>query len=376
MIGEYIGQIASIMRMEIRKTFFARRSMWIYLLAMVPVLLFYANSIYAGRQRERLAQIAATHPISSEDLRSIGPRMSKTQVVEKLGEPYRKFSRQVWNGQRGRGGRGRPGELAPPPPPSQIERATYLYTDGESDLTVNFYGDRVERIFLRSTVNLDDSLLVFASVFQLYFIRLAVVFGCAGIFMNLFRGELLDKSLHFYMLAPLPREVVMLGKYLAGVLATATIFSLSAGLQFWAMLHRFDGLKVVEYMQNGGWSHIGSYMAVAALACAGYGAIFLTAGIMLSNPTIPAAFILIWEGINGFLPSTLKKVSLIYYLQSLCPVAAPPDRNLPALLRTLISVTEPASIAGAVGAILLATAVILVLGGWQARSLEINYSAE
>ena len=43
-----------------------------------------------------------------------------------------------------------------------------------------------------------------------------IFFGCLGIFMNLFRGEVLDRSLHYYFLAPVRREVLVIGKYLAG----------------------------------------------------------------------------------------------------------------------------------------------------------------
>ena len=38
-----------------------------------------------------------------------------------------------------------------------------------------------------------------------------------GIFSNLFRGEMLEKTLHYYYLTPLRREVLVAGKYLAGL---------------------------------------------------------------------------------------------------------------------------------------------------------------
>ena len=38
---------------------------------------------------------------------------------------------------------------------------------------------------------------VYAGIFQFFYLRLAIFFGCLGIFMNLFRGEMLDKTLHF-----------------------------------------------------------------------------------------------------------------------------------------------------------------------------------
>lgn len=58
-------------------------------------------------------------------------------------------------------------------------------------------------------------------------------------FTNLFRGEMLDKSLRFYLLAPVPHPMLVLGKYLAGLFATSVIFSLSTALQFAAMLRGF-----------------------------------------------------------------------------------------------------------------------------------------
>ena len=42
--------------------------------------------------------------------------------------------------------------------------------------------------------------------------------------MNLFRGEMLDKTLHYWFLAPARREVLLAGKYLAGLIAAVVIF--------------------------------------------------------------------------------------------------------------------------------------------------------
>src|SRR5678815_3078380 len=106
---------------------------------------------------------------------------------------------------------------------------------------------------------LSSLLLVFASAFQLYYLRLALFFGCAAVFTNLFRGELLDKSLHFYLLTPVPRSALVLGKYLAGVIVTSLVFATSTGLQFIAMLRGFSNEPVQDYLRHGGWDHIGAY---------------------------------------------------------------------------------------------------------------------
>ena len=54
-------------------------------------------------------------------------------------------------------------------------------------------------------------------MFQFYYLRAGIFFGCVGIFSNLFRGEMLEKTLHYYYLTPLRREVLVTGKYLAGL---------------------------------------------------------------------------------------------------------------------------------------------------------------
>ena len=43
----------------------------------------------------------------------------------------------------------------------------------------------------------DDS-MVYAALFQFFYLRGAIFFGCVGIFSNLFRGEMLEKTLHYY----------------------------------------------------------------------------------------------------------------------------------------------------------------------------------
>ena len=60
-------------------------------------------------------------------------------------------------------------------------------------------------------------------------------------------------------------------------------------------------------------------MLVAALACVGYGAVFLMCGLFFRNPMIPAAVVMVWENLNPFLPTVLKKISVIFYLKNLCP---------------------------------------------------------
>src|SRR3984893_15190349 len=195
--------------------------------------------------------------------------------------------------------------------------------------------------------------------------------------MNLFRGEILDRSLHFYFLAPIRREVLMVGKFLAGLLATCTIFVTSELLQTSAFLWHFSARQSDVYLyHNHGLEHAAIYLGVTVLACIGYGAFFMVAGMLFRNPIIPAAVILIWEGINPFLPTLLKEFSVIYYLKSLCPVDIPSAPGTPPVLALLISNSDPVAAPVAVLGILGVALIALYVSSIQVTRMEINSTPE
>ena len=51
--GLWWAQIRSVIRLEMRKTFFAKRGIWVYLLALAPAALFFADSIAVMHDRDR-----------------------------------------------------------------------------------------------------------------------------------------------------------------------------------------------------------------------------------------------------------------------------------------------------------------------------------
>jgi ABC-type transport system involved in multi-copper enzyme maturation permease subunit len=355
--GLWWAQIRSVIRLEMRKTFFAKRGIWVYLLALAPAALFLADSIAVIHDRDRKAEEASTHAVNREMIGSIKMGMTRDEVVEKLGEPYGKT---VFRIGRGRG---------------QHEQAMYRYTDGENDYVYIFRDDELHGIRTNELRTIPKDSLIFATVFQFFYLRLAIFFGCVGIFTNLFRGELLDKSLHFYLLAPIRREVLLVGKYLAGLIATVVIFTTSTALQLLAIGWHLTGPAMTEYLHGLGMRQIGAYLGVTALACLGYGSVFLAAGLVFRNPIIPAAVVLLWESANPFLPATLKKISVIFYLQSMCPVVARPN-DMPALAALLLSSAEATPVVWAASGLVAVTMVLLALAARQARKLEINYSSD
>ncbi len=360
------AQIRAIVRIEMKKTFFAKRGLWIYLLAFAPVALFLTHSLVEIHQHGARRQMASknSRPLTEYDFRAISAGMSRDEVIARLGEPsiYRSRPRRVRTGRNAY--RIVPGE-------------TLRYSDGNDELVLTIENGVVTGIGRISGVNLGQDSYVFAGVFQFFFIRLAIFFGCLGIFMNLFRGEMLDKSLHFYLLTPVRREVLMLGKYLAGLLAATVIFSVSTALQLFALLLQFDSSTIAQYLdQNHGVSQMAAYLGVTILACIGYGSIFLAAGLLFRNPIVPAAAVLIWEAANPVLPALLKKISVIYYLKSLCPVEISLDPGMPPLFALLVSNPEPVSRYIAIFGLLALSVVVLFAAAKRVRRLEINYGAD
>ena len=362
------AQIKAVIRLEMKKTFFAKRGLWIYVLAAMPVMLFIAYAVATSSHRNRSASIAAQgeKTLTSQDMRAIKPEMTSQEVIAILGKPPITFH---WTENR--------------PPQTgkgmsiEVLHESYHYSDGQSDLFVRLADGKVENITIQQGNNLGQDSIMFAGVFQFFFLRLAIFFGCLGIFMNLFRGEILDRSLHFYFLAPIRREVVMTGKFLAGLLATCTIFVTSELLQTIAFLWHFPPTVRELYLyHNRGLEHAAIYLGVTVLACVGYGAFFLVAGMMFRNPILPAAAILIWEGINPFLPAVLRQFSVIYYLKSLCPVDIPSPPGTPPVFALLVSNADPVAPPIAILGILVVALIALYVSSVQVRRMEINYTNE
>lgn len=217
--------------------------------------------------------------------------------------------------------------------------------------------------------NFNELSLVYAAVYNGLILRTLVFFGCAWVFMNLFRGEVVDRSLHYYFLAPVRREILVLGKYLSGLIATLVLFSITTIgsmliLYFWL----FPSESAGYFFGGAGATQLLSYLGVTILACIGYGAVFLIIGLFFRNPIIPGLLLYGWEWINFLLPPLLKKVSVIHYLHSLVPVPMPEG--------PFAVLVEPTPAWISVPSLLLFTGVVLFLASLHIRRMEISYAGE
>jgi ABC-type transport system involved in multi-copper enzyme maturation permease subunit len=221
----------------------------------------------------------------------------------------------------------------------------------------------------RELANPGDALVVFANLYEALILRTVVFFGSAWVFMNLFRGEIVDRSLHYYFLAAVRREVLVVGKYLSGLVAASILFT---GATLVCVVLNYvprGAAAAVEHLSSGpGLKHAASYLAITALGVVGYGAMFLVIGLFFRNPIIPALAVYGWEWINFLLPPILKKVSVVHYLQSLTPV--------PVSEGPFAIVAEPTPAWIAVPLLLGLSAVFVTFAARRIRHMEIKYGTD
>jgi ABC-type transport system involved in multi-copper enzyme maturation permease subunit len=211
---------------------------------------------------------------------------------------------------------------------------------------------------------------IFAILYHALILRTVVFFGCAWIFMNLFRGELVDRSLHYYFLSAVRREVLVVGKYLSGLVTSIILFTATTVVSILLLYFPHYYSQSLRYFTEGrGLGQLLAYAGITMLACLGYGAFFLVVGLFVRNPIIPALLLYGWEWLNFLLPPLLKKISVIHYLNSMMPVP----------LSTAISegplavVAEPTPAWISVPSMLLVTLVVLIIAAYRTRHMEIRY---
>jgi hypothetical protein len=253
------------------------------------------------------------------------------------------------------------------------------------DLKKNFFGKRSVLVYLLAAMPIGLLVLVeiinplgrtsnqLFSIYSIFYnsmiLRTVVFFGCAWIFMNLFRGEIVDRSLHYYFLSAVRREVLVAGKYLSGLLTSIVLFTtVTIVCMLLVFFAHFYSESSRLFLDGPGMSQLFWYITITMLACVGYGAFFLVVGLFFRNPIIPALVLYGWEWINFLLPPLLKKISVIHYLNSLVPV--------PVSEGPFAVVAEPTPAWISIPGLLIVTALVLFLAGTRIRRMEVRYGSD
>jgi len=210
---------------------------------------------------------------------------------------------------------------------------------------------------------------LFAVIYNALVLRTVVFFGCGWIFMNLFRGEIVDRSLHYYFLSAVRREVLVAGKYFSGLVTSVVLFTSVTVVSMLLMFFpNFYSASMRFFFEGAGLTHLLTYAGITILACIGYGGFFIMVGLFFRNPIIPALALYGWEWLNFLLPPLLKKISVIHYLNSLVPV--------PISEGPFAVIAEPTPAWISVPGLLIVTALILIAAGLRIRHMEIRYGSD
>ena len=208
----------------------------------------------------------------------------------------------------------------------------------------------------------------FAPIYSRLLLGVCLFFGCALVFSQLFRGEILRRSLHFYFLSPLRREVLMVAKYGAGLLATGALFGGAAALSFLLIYLPLGSAWLLDDFAAGpALGQLLGYLGTTLLGCVAYGALFLLFGVLFRNPILPAAALFGWEALHFLLPASLQAASVRFHLKGLAPLPVAEPAEVFSVLAT-----PPAAWASV--SILLALATLaLAAAAARLRRLEIGY---
>jgi ABC-type transport system involved in multi-copper enzyme maturation permease subunit len=219
---------------------------------------------------------------------------------------------------------------------------------------------------------IEEDTQVLAGIVQLYYFRLGIFFACMAIFTWLFRGEMVERTLHYQFLVPVRREVLVVGKFLAGTVVAIALFETAVFACFFFIYSRFGPAGKAYVFDGPGLGQLESYLLVTALACLGYGAVFLALSLLFKNPIVPGAVIMGWEVIAPIFPAWAQMLSVTFYLKHLCPVSMP--LNGPLAIFTIVA--EPVPPLVAVLGLLCLTIAILVLSCFLIHRMEITYTTE
>lgn len=179
---------------------------------------------------------------------------------------------------------------------------------------------------------------IFGLMIWAFFLRFSV--PVLGVFYgtSLIADEVEDKTITYLFTRPIPREAVLIGKYLAYVACTVFVV-LPALVIVWLLLVPMGGSLGANFID------LVKDLAIIALGLAVYGAVFAFIGAWFKRPLLVGlVFVFGWEQAVLAFPGSFKLFSVAYYLQGLVPHAMPAD-SIAGIMQALFNDTPSLSTA-------------------------------
>jgi len=163
---------------------------------------------------------------------------------------------------------------------------------------------------------------MFGMVIWIFYLRFTV--PVLGVFYGtaLIADEVDDKTITYLFSRPIPRGAVLLGKYLAYLVATGFVVLPSVSLVYLLIVPIGGSLggSFLDFVKD---------LVLLAVGLAVYGALFAFIGAWFRRPLlIGLVFVFGWEQAALAFPGYLKRFTVAYYMQGLVPHAMPQDSVL------------------------------------------------
>lgn len=157
-------------------------------------------------------------------------------------------------------------------------------------------------------------------ILKMLYFPLCVYFVANIIGFSLVRSESEDRTLHYLLLQPIDRWVLVLGKFAAYLVITSITCVASVWITWLTIvLPRFSLEEVTgELLRAGRLGDMLIESGVLVLGLAAYGSLALFMGTVFRS-FLYMLLLLGWESIISFLPAQLKLWTVIFYLRSLMP---------------------------------------------------------
>ncbi|MDP2898676.1 MAG: ABC transporter permease [bacterium] len=185
---------------------------------------------------------------------------------------------------------------------------------------------------------------------------------------SLFADERSQRTITFLLIRPLPRELIVLGKFLTYVVSAGALLVASLAVTY----SIFMGLDrdVTLFRQTVPFLECARAVVLAVVA---YGAVFTFCGATFKRPVIAAFFYcFVWESILPYLPIFLKKLTVMHYVQSLIPNWIP-QGGAGGLFTLRVEPTPPAT---AVWTLIGVCVAFLILTALSLRMKEYSFEKE
>jgi len=164
--------------------------------------------------------------------------------------------------------------------------------------------------------------LIFGLMIWAFFVRFSVPVLAVFYGTSLIADEVDDKTITYLFTRPIPREAVLLGKYLAYLICTVFVV-LPAVVLVWMLIVPIGGGLAESFLD------LLKDLSVLAIGLAVYGAVFAFVGAVVKRPLVfGLAFVFGWEVLVLALPGSFKRLTVAYYLQGLVPHTMPADSTL------------------------------------------------